>query len=76
MSEIQDLSAVEVTQLIRARGLSARETVESHIAAIEARNPPINAVVTRDFERATERATLADELTMRGDAHGLLHGLR
>lgn len=75
MSEIQNLSAVEVTRLIRGRGLSARETVESHIAAIEARNPPINAVVTRDFERATELATVADEQTMRGTAHGLLHGL-
>ena len=74
MSEIQNLSAVEITSLIRRRELSAREALESHIAAIEERNPQINAVVITDFERAAGLAAKADEQTARGEAHGLLHG--
>ncbi|MGO2141513.1 MAG: amidase [Leucobacter sp.] len=75
MDEIQNLSAVEVTHLIRRRELSAREALASHIAAIEAHNSAVNAVVTTDFERATELAGRADELTARGGPIGILHGL-
>lgn len=75
MDEIQNFSAVELTRLIRRRDLSAREALESHIAAIEARNGPVNAVITTDFERASELAAAADERTARGAPTGLLHGL-
>lgn len=75
MDEIQNFSAVELTRLIRRRDLSAREALESHIAAIEARNGPVNAVITTAFERASELAAAADERTARGAPTGLLHGL-
>lgn len=74
-TDIQDLSAVELTGLIRRRELSAREALDSHIGAIEAHNAPINAVITTDFERAQKLALAADECTARGEATGLLHGL-
>jgi len=73
--EIQNLSAVEVTHLIRRRELSAREALDSHIAAIEAHNGTVNAVITTDFERAAELAAHADERTARGEPTGILHGL-
>ena len=75
MDEIQNFSAVELTQLIRSRELSAREALESHIEAIETRNDTVNAVIITDFERATELANQADERTARGAPTGLLHGL-
>ncbi|GAA1314662.1 amidase [Leucobacter albus] len=75
MDEIQNLSAVEVTHLIRRRDLSAREALASHIAAIDERNGAVNAVITTDFERATELAARADEHTARGGPLGILHGL-
>lgn len=75
MSGIQDLSATQMTGAIRRRELSAREALESHIAAIERHNPALNAVITTDFDRAQALAAEADEQTARGAAHGLLHGL-
>lgn len=75
MNEIQDMTATELTALMRRRELSAREVLNSHIATITARNTPINAVITTDFERALELATAADERAQRGMASGILHGL-
>lgn len=75
MSGIQDLSATQMTGAIRSGELSAREALESHIEAIEQRNPAINAVITTDFDRAQALAADADERTARGAGHGLLHGL-
>jgi len=73
--EIQNLTAVETTHLIRRRELSAREALDSHIAAVEARNGAVNAVITTDFERAVELAARADERTAHGEPTGILHGL-
>lgn len=75
MNEIQQLSAVALTGKIRNREISAREAMASHIQAIEDFNGPINAVVTTDFERATQRAAEADAQLARGEDIGLLHGL-
>jgi amidase len=75
MTGTQELSATQMAAAIRTRKLSAREALESHISAIEQRNPAINAVVTTDFERAHRLAAAADEQTVRGEGHGLLHGL-
>ncbi|PRA10032.1 amidase [Arthrobacter sp. MYb211] len=75
MNEIQRLSAVELTNKIRSRELSAREALQSHIQAIEAVNAQVNAVVTTDFERASTLAATADEITARNGEVGVLHGL-
>ncbi|MFJ2619344.1 amidase [Glutamicibacter sp. NPDC087344] len=75
MNEIQQLSAVQLTDKIRRRELSAREALASHIQAIEDYNDSVNAVVITDFDTAFERAAEADEQTARGERTGVLHGL-
>jgi amidase len=74
-SQICRMSAVEMARRIRARELSARETVEAHLARIERLNPELNAIVTLATERARDRAAAADEAQARGETLGPLHGL-
>jgi amidase len=69
------LSAVEMTQLIRRKKLSAREVMAAHLKQIERVNPQVNAIVTLTAEQATEGARRADEAQARGAALGPLHGL-
>jgi amidase len=69
------MPAVEISRRVRAKEISARETVEAHLARIERLNPALNAIVTLDAERALHRAAAADESQARGEALGPLHGL-
>jgi amidase len=73
--ELCDLSAVELVAKIRRRDVSAREVMMAHLARIERVNPRVNAIVTLVAERAAADAARADELTVRGGALGVLHGL-
>ncbi|HUA21502.1 MAG TPA: amidase [Bryobacteraceae bacterium] len=75
LSEICGLSAVEMARRVRARELSARETLAAHLRQIERVNPRVNAIVTLVAERAMEQAREADEALARGNAAGPLHGL-
>jgi amidase len=75
MSDICQLSAVEMARLVRARELSAREVLSAHLAQIERINPTVNAIVTLVADQAMEKARLADEATARGREVGPLHGL-
>ena len=75
MTEPCDLTAVQARTLIGAKALSSAELVESCIARIEAVDHAVNAVVSRDFERARAAATSADQAVARGDPLGPLHGL-
>jgi len=61
--------------IIRAGHLSAREVVAAHLTQIAAHNPALNAVVTLDAERASERARQADDAHARGELWGPLHGV-
>ncbi len=61
--------------IIRAGHLSAREVVAAHLTQIAAHNPALNAVVTLDAERASERARQADDAYARGELWGPLHGV-
>ncbi len=70
-----ELSLTELRGLIRRRELSSRELLDHYVARIEARNPPVNAVVTIDLERAHAAAAAADEATAAGRSHGVLHGI-
>ncbi|CAH1648840.1 amidase [Chelatococcus asaccharovorans] len=70
-----DLSAIEARRLIGAGKLSPVELLESCIARIEAVDHAVNAVVTRDFERARERAREAEAAVAKGEPLGPLHGL-
>jgi amidase len=68
-------SASALARLIDSRQLSATELVQLYLERIERLNPPLNAVVTLDADRATERARAADEATARGESWGALHGV-
>ena len=52
--------AVELATALRARELSAVELLEDCLAAVDARNPELNAVVWRDDEAARAAARDAD----------------
>src|SRR3977135_3332765 len=75
MSDICQLSAVEMARLVRARKLSAREVLAAHLAQIERVNPTVNAIVTLVADQAIEKARLADEATALRREVGPLHGL-
>jgi amidase len=68
-------SASALAGLVRSRQVSAAELLRLHIGRIERLNPPINAIVTLDLERATARAAEADRATARGEWWGPMHGV-
>ena len=69
------MSAVEMARLIRAKKLSARETLAAHLKQIERVNPKVNAVVTLAPEMAADAAAKADEMQAHKEPLGPLHGL-
>jgi amidase len=65
-------SATELAAALRAREVSAREVMESHLARIADVNPRVNAIVTLlDPELALAAADEADRHPPRGVLHGL-----
>jgi Asp-tRNA(Asn)/Glu-tRNA(Gln) amidotransferase A subunit family amidase len=70
-----DLTAVEARHLIGTKQLSSSELLKSCIARIEAVDPAVNAMVARDFDKASLTAKAADAATARGDMLPPLHGL-
>jgi len=59
MSSLPDydrLDATELAALVRRKEVSPSELVEAAIERIEARNPPLNAVVARSYDRARQQA--------------------
>ncbi|MCH8999635.1 MAG: hypothetical protein IID48_15425 [Proteobacteria bacterium] len=75
MTELCDLGAVELRRMIGAKEISPVELLETCIARVEAVDGAVNAMVTRDFERARETAKAAERAVTAGDALGALHGL-
>src|SRR6266446_10689588 len=75
MMDIVFSSTTQLAPAIRAGHVSAIEVLEAHLAQIASHNPALNAVVTLDAERATERAREADEALARGENWGPLHGV-
>ncbi len=61
-AEYEDHDAVGLAELVAAGEVSANELVEAAIERIEARNPKINAVVARSFERARTQAAAVEQL--------------
>lgn len=74
-SDLTWLSTRELASRIAARELSARDALADHLARIESVNPSLNAIVTRDDERAWALAADADERQARGEQLGVLHGV-
>ncbi|HVI03237.1 MAG TPA: amidase, partial [Enhygromyxa sp.] len=60
--EYESHDATALAELIRTRELSASEVVEAALERIEARNPKINAVVARSFDRARTQAASSEQL--------------
>ena len=75
MTDLCASDALTLAGMLRRREVSAREVTTAHIDRIEALDGPVNAVVTRCFDRALARAAEADDALARGEVPGLLHGL-
>lgn len=75
MSDLCFLTATELTHLIRAKQLSAREVMQAHLEQIQRVNPLVNAIPTLLPERAMAGAAAADEAQAHGNPLGPLHGL-
>ncbi len=68
-------SAAEVAAAIRARRISSRDYLEVLLDRVDRLNPPLNAVVTLDVERARREADAADRALAEGRDLGPLHGV-
>ncbi len=75
MSELCDLSAVELRRLIGGKAISPVELLASCLRRIEAVNPALNAITATCIDRAKAEAKSAEQAVLRGDALGPLHGL-
>lgn len=75
MSELAYSSAIEIAKRIREREISSREALDYFLGRIEARDKPINSVVTIDADRARVEADAADAASVRGEIRGPLHGV-
>ena len=75
MDELSFRSASECLAALRTREVSSLELVDASISRIEALNPELNAVVATDYDRARDRARVADAASANGNTLGLLHGL-
>lgn len=75
MTELCDLDAVELRRLIGRKSISPVELMDSCIARTEAVDGALNAVVTRNFERARIEAKSAETAVVKGAPLGRLHGL-
>src|SRR4051794_15609180 len=75
MSDLTFLSATQMAQEIRLRRLSPVELVEAHLEKIARLNPRLNAFVQVNPERVRHDALLAQDVVLRGEAVGPLHGV-
>ncbi|MGH7043956.1 MAG: amidase [Acetobacteraceae bacterium] len=66
MDDPSFLPAWRLAELTRAGEIGCRELLDHFIARVERLNPRINAVVTRDFERARTRARALDHAARAG----------
>src|SRR5262245_27711160 len=69
-------STCDLTRMIRAREVSAREVMAAHLVQINRLNPVLNAIVARlDDDRCLALADEADRRLASGEDVGPLHGL-
>jgi amidase len=68
-------SATELAAAIRRKQISSRELLDLFVERLDRLDDKVNAVITRDIDRAREAAKSADDATARGDFAGPLHGL-
>ena len=74
MAEFLDRDATDQLAALRSGDISARELLLAAVERAES-TADVNAVVSRDIERALREAQLIDEKRARGDEVGVLAGL-
>jgi len=74
VAEFLDRDATDQLAALRSGDISARELLLAAVERAE-RTADVNAVVSRDIERALREALLIDEKRARGDEVGVLAGL-
>lgn len=75
MSELWQLSALELAGKIRAAEVTSREVLQAHIDRVEAVNGHLNAVVRRLDDEAFTAADAADAAVAAGAELGVFHGV-
>ncbi|TCI99472.1 amidase [Aeromicrobium sp. IC_218] len=68
MTELHELSAIQMAAALRAREVSSVELVGHHLERVDVHGPRLGAFVTVTPERALERAAAADARLATGDA--------
>ncbi len=75
MDKLNDISAVDLLQLIDQGAISSREATQHFIDKINEVNKNLNAVILPLFEQALKDADHADAVFKQGKRIGKLHGL-
>src|SRR6266568_2170340 len=75
MSELRWVGAADIARAIRSAQVTARAVLEALIERIEALNPPLNAVVSTNWQLARAHADAADGQVASGATLGPLHGV-
>jgi amidase len=75
MTEISELTALELRDALRHGEVGAREAAAHFLERIEALNPALGSFVTVTAERALDAAAQADAALAAGRAPGMLHGM-
>ena len=73
--DILSLDATDQLQALAALRISASELLEASVVRMDRLNPKLNAVVSRDLDRAYASVQMIDERRARGEPLGLLGGL-
>ena len=74
-NELPFLSATELAELIRTRGVSPVEATEAYLSRIEQVDPSLNAYITVTADRARAEARQAEAEIATGHYRGPLHGV-
>ena len=74
MTDIADISAIDLAAAIRAKTISPVEAVEAALARIEAK-AGLNAFMAISADRARTEAKAAEAKILRGEPLGALHGI-
>lgn len=75
-ADITDLSASQLSAVIRDGQVSSVEVMQAYLARIDLYNPVYNAIVSRvETDALLEQAAAADRALQRGEYWGWMHGL-
>ena len=75
MSDLCDLSATQLREMIGRKDISPVELVKSCIERTKKIDHALNAMVTKRYDQAGKEALRAEKAVLNGDELGILHGL-